>query len=712
MNARGTIRIAAAACLGLAIATQVAAGGFQGFRAYTGPRLPRTAAPFVYIPTNRFTSDDPEALGYWLDTDGDAHVDAVDVALLHQRDFGLQVVWGAYVSPSDPDVVYLLGEPPDGSAPPFGLRIVVVRRTGETFTKVGGPYVLPTELQQNGDWLNTPPLRSFSGDWVHPIALRRIDGKDVVLVVRLVYSHAHRTFESRICLLVDSNGDEFADSFTPVETIQDLDAMTIDDRGNLYARHPLTNAEPYGYCDRFDRLVDTNGDRTPDTVDGTIPISRMPFQQASVTTGMADVDTGFDRFYVASVGYVDLDSRGRMIKVGDQDAILDDGFLDPYNSLQVFAAHDGYPMCYVDADLFGDYGVGQWGDFDFNGFTNNYATAPAIEIRPVFYFNEVGIDSGILNVSIADLDPVALRSGGAEVRFRDHGEYENGEAFRFRFGSTDFDALWVGANGIVSFAGPVTVEASNDNLARLHAAIAPAWSDAWDTSRVRVHAGYVPIQMSIRDGHPVKAFAIEWRGLRRPGWEPGRGVAMRLILYEDGAWRTDYGAFEANDIEAMSFVSGYAGPGSHPVTDATDLSAHSWGAGPAGTTAERVLSETFGPANLPDVGHHFVRWMGYPERLDTPGAVPEIIAPVLKNGKKITMKAAGSEIAPGAVLVVDGVDAFRLARSSSGAKWTVGARARSLPANRTIAEIFSDGAAHRIRVVNPDGEQSAEVALR
>lgn len=698
----------------LSVAARVPAGGFQGFRAYTGPKLPKTAASFVYIPTNRFTSDDPEALGYWLDTDGDAHVDAVDVALLYQRNFGLQVIWGGYVSPSDPDVYYLLGEPPDGSAPPYGFKIVVVRRVGESFVKVGGPYELPPELQQNEHAPDTPALKSFSGEWLHTVAFRQIDGKDVVLVARIIGSKAHRTYESRYCLLVDGNGDEFADSFTPVVTKQDLDPMTLDDRGNLFARHPLDNSEPYGYCDRFDRLVDTDGDRTPDTVDGSVSISRMPFTQASVTTGMADVDGGFDRMYVNSVGYVNLDSKGRMVagSVGNQDQNLEDGFFIPYNAQQLFVGHDGYPMARVDADVYGDYGVGVWGDFDFNGLTDNYATAPIIEIRPVFYLHEVGLDTGINNVSVADLDPVTLDHGSAVVTFREHGEYEGGDAFRFRFGSTDFDQLWVGANGIVSFAGPVTSSSSPDNLARLHGVIAPAWSSDWDTSNVRVHAGYVPIQMSIRDGHPVKAFAIEWRGLRRPGWEANRGVAMRLILYEDGAWRTDFGAFEPDDLGDLSFVSGYAGPGNFTATASTDVSAHSWGAGPAGTGAERSVAEAFGPSNLSDLGHKFVRWNGYPERLDTPGTIPQLISPVLKNGRKISMKAGGSGIANGAVLIVDGGEVFRLAKNAAGSKWTVGPRTTSQPGLRTVASIWSDGGAHRIVVVNPDGEVSASVELR
>jgi hypothetical protein len=218
--------------------------------------------------------------------------------------------------------------------------------------------------------------------------------------------------------------------------------------------------------------------------------------------------------------------------------------------------------------------------------------------------------------------------------------------------------------------------------------------------------------MSIRDGRPVKAFAIEWRGLRRPGWEPNRGVAMRLLLYQDGAWRTDFGAFESDDLGDLSFVSGYAGPGKLDVTASTDVSAHSWGAGPAGTGTERVVAEAFGPANLTDLGHKFVRWNGYPERLDAPGTIPELISPVLKNGKKISMKAGGSGIASGAVLVVDGGEAFRLAKNAAGSKWTVGARATSSPGGQTVSQIFADGEAHRVFVVNPDGEVSAAVDLR
>ncbi|HQR40932.1 MAG TPA: hypothetical protein PLF26_21295, partial [Blastocatellia bacterium] len=61
---------------------------------------------------------------------------------------------------------------------------------------------------------------------------------------------------------------------------------------------------------------------------------------------------------------------------------------------------------------------------------------------------------------------------------------------------------------------------------------------------------------------------------------------------------------------------------------------------------------------------------------------------------------------------VDGGEVFRLAKNAAGSKWIVSTRTTSQPGGRTIASIWSDGAAHRIAVVNPDGEVSASVELR
>jgi hypothetical protein len=318
----------------------------------------------------------------------------------------------------------------------------------------------------------------------------------------------------------------------------------------------------------------------------------------------------------------------------------------------------------------------------------------------------------MLNAGLAELTLVPiLASGWTSVAFRDFGVYPDDEAFAFRFGSTDFDRVWVSNKGLVTFGLPGGGTATLDALASMHGAIAAAWSDEWDTSRVRVFAGYAPAAKSFVTGERVLSFAIEWRDLRAPGWEPNRACSARLLLYTDGTFRTDFGAMEASEVGEMRLVTGFSGPGAHPSTSPADASAHSWKSVPAGTGAERVVAEAFGPGKPSDIGHKWVRWTGYPERLDTPGPKPVIINPALKKGNKIVTTVTGSNIVEGAVLVVDTLETFPLTRSASGTKWTVGKRAVSLPGSRTIQQIWSDGRPHQIVVVNPDGEPSEPAIL-
>lgn len=282
-----------------------------------------------------------------------------------------------------------------------------------------------------------------------------------------------------------------------------------------------------------------------------------------------------------------------------------------------------------------------------------------------------------------------------------------GVAFRVRFGSKYFESVTVRSDGVVSFGAPIVHPATRPSLASAHGAIACGWSDEWDTSSLRLYAGYVPMTKSFRTGEPVHAFAIEWRHLRREGWSADRYISMRLLLYSDGTYRTDVGSFV--ELGDMNLITGYAGPGAHPVDEATDVSAHSWGGQPAGTLGERVLIEAFGPANPIDIHHAFYRWSGYPERLDPAAPAPVLVSPLLKSGKKIVLRATGSNLQPGAVLVVDGSESFALTKK--GAKWVVTAGGRSLPSGRSVREIFSDGLAHNIIAVNPDGEASLASSL-
>ena len=103
----------------------------------------------------------------------------------------------------------------------------------------------------------------------------------------------------------------------------------------------------------------------------------------------------------------------------------------------------------------------------------------------------------------------------------------------------------------------------------------------------------------------------------------------------------------------MNLVTGYAGPGAHPVDENVDASAHGWGGQAAGTTGERVLAAEFGAGNPIDIHHAFFRWNGYPERIDPAGPQPVLVAPQRKGGKEIVLRAEGSNIQTGAALVVD-----------------------------------------------------------
>ena len=161
------------------------------------------------------------------------------------------------------------------------------------------------------------------------------------------------------------------------------------------------------------------------------------------------------------------------------------------------------------------------------------------EAFPVFYAHDLP-NPYIVNASVAKATQVPLVHDAASIRFRDFGDFGSDEGFRFRFGSEEFDSVWVSASGLASFVGPVSGTSSSQGLATLHGVIAPAWSNEWDTSGARIYAGYAPADLSFHDGDRVLSFSIEWRGLRDPSWDPGRSFSMRLLLFSDGTFRTDY----------------------------------------------------------------------------------------------------------------------------------------------------------------------------
>jgi hypothetical protein len=423
---------------------------------------------------------------------------------------------------------------------------------------------------------------------------------------------------------------------------------------------------------------------------------------------MADVDLGADRLVAARTNTTNLDSRRRPIGGSTRESDRYRVGPIPFTLYGLRVGHHGYPFGFVDADLTPGFGVAEWNDVDFDGLTDNFPSADPAEIRALVYDSDFPADF-IQNAWLAELDELELVGDGSAVTFRDSGVYPDGSHFRFRFGSRDYDSLWVGAEGIVSFTGPVASDASRAELEKLHGVIAAAWSDDWDTSRVHVFSGPVQYQRSMRDRSPVKAWAVEWRGLRAPGWDEEQGCSMRLLLFEDGTYRTDFGAMEAHELGAMRLITGYAGPGTHLAVATVDASAHSWGSSPAGSGVERVLAEEIAP-DASDIGHVWVRWLGYPERLDPASPAPALASAVRRNGK-ISVAARGSNIRPGARLVVDGTDAFELKRSKTSNKWVVKKNARALRTGRTVSEIWSDGLAHRVVAVNADGELSESVEL-
>jgi hypothetical protein len=202
---------------------------------------------------------------------------------------------------------------------------------------------------------------------------------------------------------------------------------------------------------------------------------------------------------------------------------------------------------------------------------------------------------------------------------------------------------------------------------------------------------------------PALAFVVEWRGLVSPN---GKRTSLRLMMLSDGSFRTDYGAMETGE---MPLVIGYGGPGGSLAE--LDARLHTWGHAPSGSMEEGVLAEEFGPGRPADIQHLWVRWNGYPEA-KAPEIVPLVVGAKLKKGKSISMKVAGSHIESGAVLVVDDGETFPLSKNATGSAWVVTKRAASTPGGRTVRRIWSDGAAHRIAVRNPDGRTGPPVDLR
>jgi hypothetical protein len=295
-------------------------------------------------------------------------------------------------------------------------------------------------------------------------------------------------------------------------------------------------------------------------------------------------------------------------------------------------------------------------------------------------------------------------AGSANAIFADFGIWPDGRAFTFRQAGVERMSVDVSATGLLSFAGSVSASPSLATLDATPGLVAPAWSDQWDTSQVRVFAGCAPVQRRFADGSGSAAlsFVIEWRGLISPN---GKRTNLRCLLLEDGSFRVDYGAMEIGD---MPIVVGYSTDGAGEIVS-DDLSDNSWGGSPTGTLDEAKLGEEFGVSKPFDLAHKWIRFSGYG---DVRGPRPELISVALKKGNKIQMKATGSNIQPGATLLVDGAESFELAKSATGSKWVVTKKARSTPGATSVSDIWDDGAPHSIVVINPDGGRSFSSELR
>ncbi len=584
-----------------------------------------------------------------------------------------------------------------------------------------GEYFLPADLDNEGT--GSPGFRFFIRSWTGIAAIRKTTaGEDAILVTAREASPSGFTLTTKFAVLfLDANaGPGFARWSEVNDQMNGYEVITMDDRGNAIARKIEFDAPsgPY-HSDRSEallRVTDTNGDFVPDTLDQGSVIGNLSPDLANAY-GAGDIDYGTDRLMLATSFpfFFDFDSYRRLIPGSERTVVtLPDQGVFAWSSRQPFMGRDGQV---ADVQVRGDgfcpngfdiAGSAVWTDPNFDGQSDNLRTDPIVETASVVSqcdFGEIQIYFG--GHAIPELTEIPVTSGSAALTFRDFGEYPGGVAFRFRFGSKDFESVAVRPDGVVSFGAPITGPASRAALAAAHGAIACGWSDEWDTSSLRLYAGYVPMTKSFRTGESVHAFAIEWRHLRREGWSADRYVSMRLLLFSDGTFRTDVGSLA--ELGDMNIVTGYAGPGAHPVDEAVDVSAHSWGGQPAGTMGERVLAEQFSAANPIDIHHAFYRWNGYPERIDPAAPAPVLVSPQLKAGKKIVLKATGSNIQTGAVLVVDGSESFTLTKK--GAKWVVTTNARSAPSGRSIRELFSDGASRTILAVNPDGEASDSETL-
>lgn len=720
------------AAIVLAQAAPASADGYGPYAPYQGSKFPTSASVFTSIHTVRSAPRDYEIdlekFGGVLDVDGDGRADVGDFA-----DYDVlqptSVTGGAYPistlpSPYDPNVLYAIGlvvEPIPADESPYEICTFV---RGETAYRLVRKTRLSGTLIPKGPPDAPPRLRL--------VGVRRgPTGTDEVLLALtegelpefqgFPRPNGPFPFHSRWAVYVDSaDSDSYPDHVGPVAEAPDVYPAGFTPAGDLLVLRISDHSYPYRGPRRYQIVTDSGLAGRFDAYDDT-RIVESPSLPVIEYEGATDL--GADRFLAPVGATLLLDSRGVPRRVQQFEHL---GSLDfyPVFSYSLRLLPDGSPATYAySSDLKVNYQRAAYvhTDGDFDGWSLNSRTlvGPS-EVNPIarqedfppFYSTlyRQNIDAYLQSVATYGLTRVDTSSGGGEIRFADFGEFPGGETFKFRFGSRDYDAIWVGRSGLVSVAGPVGPEATLAGLERTPGTIAACHSDAWDAEHTSVFAGYAPVQKSFRTGERVLAFVVEWRGLRRPEWEARRQIDCRMVLFSDGTWRVDYGSFGADDIGPHPFVAGYSGLGNGGSPASLDLSEHSFGRLPCDATGARVAAEVFDDANPTDLDHLWVRFDGFPEALTTL-VTPAVVDPVVKKGDRIVLSDAGSGLADGARLVVDGVEAFRLAKISDGSKWTVGPRATSYPSGRTIAELFGDGLAHRVMVVDPSGVASATVEL-
>ena len=127
----------------LVVASRAPAAGYGPFPAFAGSHIPATASVFGAIAVGQLGAQ-PYRLGYYLDANGDVSAEFADVANSLGSGDGIQSLLGAYVSPSDPAVVYALYSPEGGGR----LSILVLRRTGDNWSQNRRPRTVSKRAGQ------------------------------------------------------------------------------------------------------------------------------------------------------------------------------------------------------------------------------------------------------------------------------------------------------------------------------------------------------------------------------------------------------------------------------------------------------------------------------------------------------------------------------------------------------------------------------------